>query len=155
MAAITYSQEISAPIETVFELVDYPENMKLWMDGLEETIYTSELDRDNPVGTTFKQRIREGGRVAEYDGEVVGYDRPNYIGVTIGSKAFQMQADYRFSSTPSGTRLDYSAEMVTSTWWVRIIGRLMNWFTRRILTKQMAKLKEVAEARARAEAAAV
>ncbi len=155
MAALTYSQEIGAPIETVFELVDYGENLKLWMDGVEETTYTSEVDRDNPVGATFKQRIREGGRVSEYDGEWVAYARPNHIGVTIGSGSFQFQTDYRFSSTPSGTRLDYSADVVASTWWVRILSLLMNWFTKRILVKQMTKLKEVAESRAGEEAAEV
>lgn len=75
---VTYSQEIVAPIDRVFDLIDDDQKIKLWMDGLEETIYPEGLDREQAVGTTFKQRIREGGRVVEYDGEVTAYDRPHH-----------------------------------------------------------------------------
>jgi hypothetical protein len=115
------------------------------MDGLEETIYSSPPDSANPVGTKFKQRIREGGRVAEYDGEVTAYDKPHHLAVRIGNEQFTVHVDYRFASTNSGTRLTYSAELLFHSWFARIMGVLFSWFTRGILNKQMIRLKEVAE----------
>ena len=141
----TYTIEINAPIERAFDLVDDDEKIKLWMDGLEETTYTSDRDRENPVGTIFKQRIREGGRISEYEGEVTNYDKPNRLGVRIGNKHFVMRVDYRFTPTEAGTRLDYSAEMVQGNWIVRVVGKLFSWLTHRILKKQMKALKALAE----------
>lgn len=142
---ITYSQEIQAPIDRVFDLIDDDQKLKLWMDGLEETIYPEGLDREQAVGATFKQRIREGGRVVEYDGEVTAYDRPHHLGVRIGNESFSVLVDYRLTAVDGGTRLDYAAEMVYASWFTRLVGGLFGWFTRRILNNQMAKLKAVAE----------
>ncbi|MFQ5613511.1 MAG: SRPBCC family protein [Anaerolineae bacterium] len=142
---ITRAIQINAPLDRVFALVDDEEKLKLWMDGLEETRYLSEPDPQNPIGAKFKQRIREGGRLTEYDGEVTAYDKPHHLGVRIGNNQFGMQVDYRFAATADGTRLDYSAEMVHQTWFARLMGALFGWLTNRILDKQMRRLKELAE----------
>lgn len=144
MSKVVYTIEVNAPIEKVFDAVSDADKQKIWMEGLEETIYPSPLE-GNPVGKPFKQRIREGGRVNEYDGEVTAYDKPNHLGVRVSNKQFAVQVDYRFTPTGSGTRLDYSAEMMMHTWVARIMGLLFGWFTRGILDKQMKKLKQVAE----------
>ena len=143
--AITYQMDINAPIEKVFDLVDDDEKIKLWMEGLEETIYTSPQDSENPVGGTFKQKIREGGRVTEYDGVVTAYEKPNHLGVQIGNASFKMQVDYRFSKISTGTRLNYETDMVNPSWFARIMGTLFSWLTKRILNKHMANLKALAE----------
>ena len=57
------------------------------MDGLEETSYPDGLDRTRPVGTRFVQRIREGGRVSEYQGIVTAYDPQRHLGIEIGNRA--------------------------------------------------------------------
>jgi uncharacterized protein YndB with AHSA1/START domain len=142
---IKYTLAINAPVEKVFNLVDDDEKLKLWMEGLEETVYTSEVDREKPVGTKFRQKIREGGRLVAYEGEVTAYDKPHHLGVRIGNKQFSMQVDYRFSSIETGTRLDYSAAMIEATWFARLVGKLFSGLTKRILNKQMAALKTLAE----------
>ncbi len=143
---VTYQLDIAAPISRVFNPVDEDKDLKRWMDGLEETIYPSGYDRTNPVGTKFKQRIREGGRIAEYDGEVTAYQKAKRLGIRIGNRQFTMQVGYRFSETATGTRLDYSAEMVAGTWLAHFLSKLFNWFTMRLLDRQMKKLKAAAEA---------
>ena len=60
MPTICRSALVCYSAKQMFELVDDDEKIKLWMEGLEETIYTSPQDRENPVGGTFKQKIREG-----------------------------------------------------------------------------------------------
>lgn len=67
---------VNAPIEKTFSLVDDAEKLKLWMDGLMDTEYTSPSDPANPLGTTFRQKIKEGGRVTEYEGEVTATRSP-------------------------------------------------------------------------------
>ena len=143
--ATTYSVEMRAPIDKVFECVEDTDKMKQWMEGLEETIYTSERDPVNPVGTKFKQRIREGGRVQEYDGEVLAYEKPKHLAVRIGNKHFHAVADYRFSTTVDGTRLDYKCDVTCHSGFVKVMAFLFGWFMKRILRKQMTKLKALAE----------
>lgn len=142
---ITYQLDIEAPIGTVFEQLDDDEKLKLWMEGLEETIYPSGRDAQNPLGTKFVQKIREGGRVGEYDGEVIAYEKPTRLAIDIGNRQFTMRVDYRLRPTPTGTRLDYSVETIRATWFVRLLGNLFSGFTRRLLDRQMKKLKELAE----------
>ena len=107
----TYSQVIAAPVTRVWELIDNHENLRLWMDGLEDTTYPDGLDRSRPIGTRFVQRIREGGRVAEYQGVVTAYEHLRHLGIEIGNRAFTMDVDYRLTPVEQGTRLDYSANM--------------------------------------------
>jgi uncharacterized protein YndB with AHSA1/START domain len=150
---LTVTQEIEVPIETVFDLISDERNLKLWTDGLEETVYTSDVDRESPLGATFIRRIREGGRLSEYRGEVTAHDPPAHLAVTIRGGQFAMAVDYRLEPVPGGTRLAYSAELVEASWIARVFAFLFGWLTRRILRKQMAKLKAVSESRAAADPA--
>lgn len=142
-----YTLDVAAPLEKVFGLVDDPEKLKLWLEGLEETTYFSDAGSRKEVGTKFKQKIREGGRLVEYDGEVTAYAKPKHLGVRIFNKHFSVQVDYRFTPVADGTRLDYSADITFFNWFARILGFLFGLFMRRILKKQMAKLKGLAEAK--------
>jgi uncharacterized protein YndB with AHSA1/START domain len=144
MSRIEYTLEMNAPVEKAFDAVSDPNKQKNWMEGLEETIYPSPID-GNPIGKKFKQRIREGGRVSEYDGEVTAYEKPSHLGVRVGNKQFVVQVDYRFTPTAAGTQLKYSAEMIFQNWFARLMGLLFSWFTRGILDRQMKRLKQIAE----------
>jgi uncharacterized protein YndB with AHSA1/START domain len=142
----TYRMDIAAPIERVWPLVADDENLVKWMDGLKETTYPDGLDKARAVGTRFVQRIQEGGRVQTYEGRVTAYDPPTHLGITVGNRAFAMQVDYRFTDLGGRTRLDYSALMVRAGFFVRMMSTLFGAVTRRILGRQMAKLKALAEA---------
>lgn len=142
----TFSMVIAAPPERVWSLIDEPENLARWMDGLEETTFPDGADRSRAVGTRFVQRIREGGRVSEYQGVVTAHDRLRHLGIEIGNRAFAMAVEYRLTPVPGGTRLDYAAAMKRGGGFVRVMTVLFGWLTRKILRKQMAKLKALAEA---------
>jgi uncharacterized protein YndB with AHSA1/START domain len=141
----TYALEINAPIARVFDLVDDDDNIKLWMDGLEETTYPEGKNRANPVGTKFKQQIREGSRVAEYEGRVIAYEKLNLLAITIGNSQFEMEVVYRFTPKGAWTWLDYSATMTRGNLMMKLMGKLFAPLTRRILDRQMKRLKELAE----------
>ena len=141
-----FSMVIAAPVERVWELIDDDANLKRWMDGLVDTSYPDGIDRARPVGTRFVQRIREGGRLSEYEGVVTAYDRLRHLGIEIGNRVFTMAVDYRLATVPEGTRLDYTAVMRRGGGFIRVMTVLFGWLTRKILRKQMAKLKALAEA---------
>ena len=141
----TYTLHINAPIAKVFSLVDEEKNLKKWLDGLEETIFPEGYDKAKAVGTKFKQRIKEGGRVNEYDGEVIAYEKPSHLGILLGNKHFTVKVDYRFTADGIQTRLDYQAEIIRAGWFIRFMGKLFSGFSTRMLDKQMKKLKELAE----------
>jgi uncharacterized protein YndB with AHSA1/START domain len=142
---LTYSMEMRAPVEKAFSLVEDPEKLKLWMDGLQDTTYLNGHDPHNPQGAKFKQKIKEGGRVAEYDGEVIAYQKPHLLGVRIGNKHFAVDVHYRFAAVTGGTRLDYSCDLHKTSLLTWVMGFLFGWLTKRILRKQMRKFKELAE----------
>src|SRR5438128_7653277 len=107
----TYTQDINAPIEKVFDLIHDPEKHKLWLKGVEETRYVGDYDPANPVGAKFKQKIRECGRVKEYDGEVTAFAKPKHLGIRLSPPQFSVQVDYWLTPVGNGTRLDYAAEV--------------------------------------------
>jgi uncharacterized protein YndB with AHSA1/START domain len=142
----TYTLDIRAPIEKVFDLIHDPEKHKLWLQGVEETRYVGPYDPDHPVGARFRQRIRECKRVKEYDGEVTAFDRPKHLGIRLFSPQFSVQVDYRLTPIGSGTRLDYVADASCRSWVFRLLVRVFALFMRGFVRKQITKLKELAEA---------
>ena len=115
--------------------------------GLEETVYIGSHNPDFPVGTKFKQKLREGGKVKEYEGEVTDYQRPHRLGVKIFCPQFTVQVDYHFASTGPGTRLDYQAEITPKGFMMRMMMVLFGWMAKGVTRKQMQRLKDLAERR--------
>ena len=140
--------EINAPIRKVFDLINDPEKHKLWLDGLEETIREPGYDPKNPLGSTFKQKIREGRKVEVYDGEVTAFERPRHLGVRVFNEAFSVQVDYRLRSVKKKTNLDFTSEITFKSIAFRMLGNLSRAIVGGILEKQIVKLKELAEAQA-------
>jgi carbon monoxide dehydrogenase subunit G len=140
-----YTLDINAPAERVFEWIHDPEKHKLWLPGVEETRYVGPYDPDNPVGAKFKQKIREGGRVKEYDGEVTAFARPKHLAVRLFGPQFSVTADYLLTPLAGGTRLDYTADFSGGSWFCRLMVRVFGFFVRGMLRRQMAKLKQLAE----------
>lgn len=143
---IAYSLEISAPIEKVFDIVDENDEKVTWRDSnLIETIYTSEKDTLNPFGKTFTQKIREKGKIIEYNGEVTDYDKPNHLGVVIGNNQLSIQVDYHLTTLGNATWMDYKVDLKFHTWLAGKIGTLSRWFISPTLKKQADRLKKLAE----------
>jgi uncharacterized protein YndB with AHSA1/START domain len=141
----TYSTIIKAPVETVFKFIDDPEKTKLWIEELVSTEYPEGLNRDQPVGTKFRQQMREGGKVQTYDGEVTAYEKPTLLAIKLSGPSFQVSVTYRLTPVEAGTRLDYEADFNGDAWYFKFFGPLFRVFNNIILKKQMAKLTAVAE----------
>ena len=138
--------QIDASPEAVFELLADNTRRGEWAEGMETFDYTSDFDPDDAVGTTFTQRIREGGRITEYQGEITLYDPPNAWGSQVSGGSYSMVVEYHLTVADGGTEVVSVVEVDSSSFFVRVMGFLFSWFTRWLGRKQLRKLKELVEA---------
>lgn len=143
-----YSLIINAPIEAVFEVVDSDEHIKKWLDGFIENKYEENFDPENPVGHKFKQKLKEGDEIQEFEGEIISYKRPKEIGIRLKHTSFTVDVYYRFFLEGTNqTRLDYECKLEMHSLVTKMTSIFINWFTKRELIKQMSSLKKYAEDR--------
>ena len=71
------------------------------------------------MGSTFELRVREGRRISHYEGRINAYDPPRHLGVSLWGgvlrKGMVMRVDYRVADLETYCRLEYYAEIDTST----------------------------------------
>jgi hypothetical protein len=140
------STEFACAPERLWSFLDEGEKRKLWMKGVLEDVETSSGPRG--TGSTFRMKIKEGGRVGVYDGEVVAYDPPRHLGVKLTGPAFRdsaMFVHYRLADLGARTHLDYEASIETKGW-MKILGPLFVLFGRLQLKSFFRTLKALAEA---------
>ena len=138
--------QIDASPDAVFELLADNTRRGEWAEGMETFDYTSDFDPDDAVGTTFTQRIREGGRVTEYHGEITAYDPPKTWGSQVSGGSYSMVVEYHLTVADGGTEVVSVVEVDSSSFFVRVMGFLFSWFTKWLGRKQLRKLKELVEA---------
>jgi len=144
--------DIDAPIERVWPLLDRDENLKLWMPDVIETTYPGGKPEGDPVGTRFEQKIREGGRVNTYLGEVTAYEPRRLLGVRLGDERnYSTDVTYRLNAKGTGTRLDYACDVKLLSWLSRVMILIGGPMMRRIVKRHMANLRRVAKRRVGAE----
>lgn len=138
--------QIDAPLERVWPLLDEDENLKLWMPDVIETTYPDGKPEGDPVGARFEQKIREGGRINTYLGEVTAYEPRRLLGVRLGDERnFSTDVSYRLTKQGTGTRLDYACDVQLFSWLSRVMILIGGPMMRRIAKRHMAILKRVAE----------
>jgi uncharacterized protein YndB with AHSA1/START domain len=138
--------QIDASPQAVFDLLADNTRRGEWAEGMETFDYTSDFDPADPVGTTFTQRIREGGRITVYHGEITAYDSPRVWGSKVTGGSFSMVVEYHLTAADGGTEVVNVCDVNSSSRLVRIMGFLFGWFTRYLGRKQLRKLKELVEA---------
>ena len=143
---ITSQTEIQAPKEVVFSYLEDNEKQKEWMTGLEGTEYLTEFDISNPVGTKFKQRLREGNRMQEYEGQVTEYKKNNRLSIQMNHPSFLIKLSYKLQEiSPNSSILYITEELTAKTVSGKIISILFRVFMKKGLEKQMKALKRSAE----------
>jgi hypothetical protein len=110
------------------------------------------------AGSTFDLRVREGRRIASYEGRIDAYDPPRHLGVSFWGGSFRqgvvMRVDYRVADLQNCCRLEYYAEVDTEKLRgpIRLAVPIARVFTFFQLRYFMRNLKRLAEAAARSEA---
>ena len=137
---------IDASPEAVFELLADTDRRGEWQEGVETFDYAAGFDPNDAVGAAFTQRIREGWRVTEYQGEITTYDPGASWGARTVGGSYAMVVEYRLTPVDGGTAVITVVELDSSSWVVRLMGFLFGWFTRSLGRKHLRKLQELVEA---------
>ena len=138
--------EIEAPIAKVFDFINDDTKHKLWLHGLVETIREPGYDRKNPLGSKFRQKIRQGNKIEVYDGEVTAYERPKHLGARVHNKSLSIQADYHLKSVKKTTQFEFTTEITFHNLALKLVAGMSRSILRGILEKQMKTVKELIEA---------
>lgn len=138
--------EINAPIAKVFDFINDETKHKLWLEGLEETIREPGYDPKKPLGSKFRQKMREGKKTEVYDGEVTSFQRPKHLGARVYNKSFSVQVDYRLKSVKKATELEFITEVTFHSLAFKLVAGLSRSLMRGVLEKQMQTVKELIEA---------
>jgi carbon monoxide dehydrogenase subunit G len=151
---ITETALFACPIEVLWDHVEDPQKQKLWMKGLISNESTSPARQG--VGSTFKMKLQERGKVGEYDGEVTAHDKPHRLEVVFWGGGLPAESnvrfDYRFSEAGGQTRLDYACTIEMQKrglygWLMLITFKLLG---RRQLRSVLGELRKHVEAPAKA-----
>jgi uncharacterized protein YndB with AHSA1/START domain len=153
---VEYRAEFRCTPRQLWPYLNEPEKLKLWLTTLVDLVPTSK--RMRAVGTTFDMQVREGRRIAQYEGRIHAYSPPRHLGASFWKGTFSpgvvMKVDYRLADLGNRTRLEYYAEINTEDLPGRLklaipIARIFTFFQLRYL---MRNLKRVVEAAAKSEA---
>ena len=149
---VEYTTEINCPPAKLWPWLEEPEKQKQWMKGLLENVPTSE--GPTRVGSTFKMKIKEGGRVSEYDGEITGYEKNRHLAVKMWGPAMKgmvVFVDYKLHDVSGRTRLDYVSTVDTSkaSPFLKFLMPLFKLFGKMQLKGFMKTLKKLAESDAK------
>ena len=104
MTKVTKSIEIEASPEKVFNFINDMDKMNELRKGSSEGEYTSK----GPVGvgTTMHYVGKAGGSQAEWDMEIIEFEKNKKVSMrTIGAAKFKMQGSHTLETTAKGTKL--------------------------------------------------
>lgn len=142
---IVRTLRIWAPAARVWGLIDDERQIPRWMPSVLDTRYPQGKPAGNPIGARFLQQMQEGGKVSEYEGEVIAYEPGRMLGVRLLPQAFKIDVRYIVTGDEDQTQLDYICDMWARTWKGSAILLLGTKMLGGIAEQQMLRLKLLAE----------
>jgi carbon monoxide dehydrogenase subunit G len=155
---IQITTHVACPADVLWDYIEEPEKQKLWMKGLLANESTSPGDQG--VGSTFRMKIQEGMKVAEFNGLVTAREKPNRMEVTLDGGSFpagsKLRVDYRLAEAGGKTRLDYTCVLEGGKFgfFMRLLLPLCKIFATMQAKSFMKTLKRLAESHAASSAGA-
>ena len=135
--------DIEARPERVWSLLVDPAERLRWVDELVATV------PDRPptgVGDEFVLKIREGGNVVDYGGEVMVFEPLRRYAVRMRRGPLEIGLDHRLEDLGDGrTRIVVDVTTGSSNRLLRLGGSLFSGAAARVLGNQLERLQEVAE----------
>ncbi|GLI55804.1 hypothetical protein PM10SUCC1_13180 [Propionigenium maris DSM 9537] len=134
---LNYSTVIEAPIEEVFSYFNEVGKNIHWIKGFsgEETLYKEE---GTYLNSRFIQKIRSMGMDMKFLGVITSYAEPTYLEMYYSDPRFIIRLEYILEEVEEGTKVTHRAYSVDS-------NSFINFFNKRILKKQMKRLKKAVE----------
>lgn len=109
MAILRERIETALPLDEAFAFVADFATAAHWDPG----VATSERTNPGPVGVGARYRlgVRMGGRVAPMDYEITTFEPSRRVVLTGSGSGVAAVDDIRFEASPTGTRIDYTADI--------------------------------------------
>ena len=141
--------ETRLPIDEAFAFVADFANASHWDPG----VATSEALDDGPprLGTRYRLGIRLRGRVAPMEYRVTTWQPTERVVLAGEGSGVTATDDIRFSPTPTGTAIDYTAEIRLGGW-MRLVEPFAGGTFRRIAHDALDGMQRALDARAEAGA---
>jgi hypothetical protein len=109
MAVLREQIESSLGIDETFAFVADFANAERWDPGVASS---ARVDDSPPgVGARYRLGIRIGARVTPMEYEITLFEAPNRVVLAGRGSGVRAVDDISFSATPSGTRIDYVADI--------------------------------------------
>jgi carbon monoxide dehydrogenase subunit G len=146
---IPYSIEIDCPPELLWTYLEDPAKLPLWMKGL--VSFEPEGDGPRGPGSVATMRIKEGGKVSEYQSRLTAREPFEHLALVLTGKSFgktQINVDYRLTDLGGKTRLDYLCTCESAGFFMRIMVALFSTLMKKQLVRFMKTLKGLAETEA-------
>jgi carbon monoxide dehydrogenase subunit G len=101
--------ETALPLGAAFDFVADFANAERWDPG----VVSSKRSGDGPVGpgARYRLEVRMGGRVAPMEYRITTFERPHRVVLTGRGSNVDAVDDIRFEATPTGTAIDYTADI--------------------------------------------
>lgn len=106
--------ETTLPIDETFAFIADFANSSAWDPGVE----MSERIDEGPVGVGARYRlgVRLRGRVAPMEYRITTFEAPNRVVLTGEGSGVSAVDDIRFTATPTGTAIEYIADIRLGGW---------------------------------------
>ena len=139
---------IAAPAPVIFQCVTQNDLIPQWMDNVHRVWFTSELDPNHPVGTTFKQTVDEGMGIMEYDGRVASFDSDRHFSVVFGANRFKFRLTYLIAATGNSCNVTYQLETVELSFFMKMVKGMVSKMAEKMASSHIVGLKRFAETQA-------
>ena len=109
MAVLREQIESPIGIDAAFAFVADFANAEQWDPGVASSVRLD--DGQVRVGARYRLGVRMGGRVARMEYEIIRLEAPNRVVLAGRGSGVHAVDDISFTATPSGTRIDYVADI--------------------------------------------
>jgi uncharacterized protein YndB with AHSA1/START domain len=140
--------DIDSDAETVFSWLATPERARVWMTSVAETEMIEV--KEGMVGSTFRERVEEGGGGVNMQGSVTAFDPNRRISFHLDSRVNSLDVDYRVDAFAAHAHLTVTSDIqwrfpvnLASVFFGRTMKTKIIWQS----TQELARLKALCEAR--------
>lgn len=148
MKALSCEVTINKPVQTVWNYVNDPGNLPLWLNDFVRYEHLTGDERHPMVGDTSAHTYSQNGKEFTMKETITAYDPPHHIKLFMTSNWFDMDIVNTFDAvSESQTRLLASADFVRLGWVMKIMMLLSsNKKMQADHERQIEKLKSLIEA---------
>jgi uncharacterized protein YndB with AHSA1/START domain len=144
--SVSKTLQIAASPARVWQLLDDPDQLPLWLPEVVETTYPNGRPKSRGVGVKFMQTVNQRGEIKTYHGEVTAFEHGRQLGIRLTDDSMTIEALYQIARDGSGTRLDFTGDVKARSPLMNMMMMVAWPMSRAIMLQQIQRLKDVAEA---------